>query len=156
MDTPQYEQQQLFFTQEEVEDKVAQAVADATALQNQHHRSTMALLESNALNWFKAEAESTMTKEDALGIYNGLAEALGWDTVTSINSTYSVTVTINDLEVGTFDGVEAEDEDEAVSLVLENLDAEASFTVSYGDQTISETYTGGWDMSIDATAVEED
>ena len=156
MDTPQYEQQQLFFTQGEVDAKVAEALNNALIKEQQSNRSLLASLEYKALDWFKSEARSgSMAKEDALSIFNGLADALGWDTVTSIGSTYTVTVSINDLEVGTFDNVEADDEDDAVAQVLENLDAELSMEVSFGDQTISETYSN-WNLDITATAVEED
>lgn len=156
MDTPQYEQQQLFFTQEEMDAKVSEAVTDGVQALHRATVKTSNDLRTRAYEWFKSEARSgTMTKEDALSIFNGLADALGWDTVDSIASTYLVTVSINDLEVGTFDGVEADDEDEAVSEVLENLDAEAEFTVSYGNQTITETYSG-WNLEVTATAVEED
>ena len=157
MDTPQYEQQVLYYTQAEVDAKVAEALNNALIKEQQSNRSLLASLEYKALDWFKSEVRNgSMTKEDALGIFNGLADALGWDTVDTIASTYLVTVTINDLEIGTFDGVEADDEDDAVAQVLENLDAEATFEVSFNGQTITETYHGGWDMDINATAVEED
>ena len=155
MDTPQYEQQQLFFTQAEVDAKLSEAFTEQAQAVHRAYINTSDDLRDRAIAWFKAEANNTMTKEDALSIFNGLAEALNWDTVTSIGSTYTVTVSINDLEVGTFDNVEADDEDDAVAQVLENLDAELSMEVSYGNQTITETYSG-WNLEVTATAVEED
>ena len=159
MDTPQYEQQQLFFTQGEVDAKVAEALNNALIKEQQSNRSLLASLEYKALDWFKSEARSgSMSKEDALGIYNGLADALGWDTVDSIASTYSVTVYVDGDEVGTFDEVEADDEDSACAEVIENVEIEATMFIRLnynGSHREDEREVSVYDLDITAEAVED-
>lgn len=155
MDTPQYEQQQLFFTQEEVDSKINFALetaqVEATRSFNRHSNN----LRNSALDWFKSEAKNgTMTREDATDIFNGLASALGWETVDSIQATYAVTVSVNGIEVGVFEGIEADDEDNACDLVIQEVEAEATFNLDYSGQTIENTVSA-WDLEITAEAVEE-
>ena len=144
---------QLFFTQDEVNAKVSEAVTDGV---HALHRATSNLsndLRARAIEWFKSEVRGgSMIDEDALGIYNGLADALGWDTVDSLTTTYRVTVLYNGDEVGEFD-VEADDEDSAIEDVRDNLSLEASMDISveYGGNTSGTTtvYLDAWDISDD-------
>lgn len=159
MDTPQYEQQQLFFTQEEMDAKVSEAVTDGVQALHRATVKTSNDLRTRAYEWFKSEARSgTMTKEDALSIFNGLADALGWDTVDSIASTYSVTVYVDGDEVGTFDEVEADDEDSACAEVTENLEIEATMFIRLnynGSHREDEREVSTYDLDITAEAVED-
>jgi hypothetical protein len=90
------------------------------------------------LAWFKAEvANDDMNVELALNTYNKLAEAIGWETVDSLTTKYTVCVNYNDMTIGQFEDVEAEDEDSAIEEVRDNLevdDVELSITLSYNGQ----------------------
>lgn len=108
-------------------------------------------LRERALEWFKSEAESSMTKEDALSIFNGLADALGWETVNSITSVYRVTISFQGACVGEFD-LEAEDEDSAIEDVRDNLElveAELSLSLSYNSDSSHETVDMSYDFDMD-------
>lgn len=117
-------------------------------------------LRSHAVDWFKGEVqEGSMTKEDALGIYNGLAGALGWEVLNSINSTYTVTVNYNGNTIAEFSGIEAEDTDSAEAEVFDNLeveDVEINFMLSYNGETCRESVNATYefdsaDLEIEAT-----
>jgi hypothetical protein len=78
-----------------------------------------------------------MNVELALNTYNKLAEAIGWETVDSLTTKYTVCVNYNDMTIGQFEDVEAEDEDSAIEEVRDNLevdDVELSITLSYNGQ----------------------
>ena len=119
-------------------------------------------LRNSAIEWFKSEVRSgSMIKEDAEGIFNGLAEALGWDTVTSLSTLYVVTVDYNGNTIAEFSGVEADDEDDAVNKVegdLEVDDVEISFILSYNGDSCRESVnmTYEFDSSeLEFSAVEQ-
>jgi len=121
------------------------------------------ILRGEALDWFKGEVrEGTMSKDDAVGIFNGLAGALGWAQVDSISTLFTVTVDYEGETIAEFSDIEADDEDSAVEEVESNFeveDVEVSFTISYnGDtQTNSVNNTYQFDSSdLTFTATEQD
>jgi len=125
-------------------------------------RSTTNDLRTKAINWFRGEVRSgSMTQEDALGIYNGLAEALGWATLDSITSKYTVVVSFNGNIVAEFEDVEADDSDSAEDEVRGNMeveDVEISFIISYNNQTARESANMTWDFDeeFEYEATEQD
>ena len=79
-------QLQLFFTEQEVNDKIKQATDHVHNTYATSNRIAMKEMRDRAIEWFKSEVRGgSMIDEDALGIYNGLADALGWDTVDSLS-----------------------------------------------------------------------
>jgi hypothetical protein len=105
-------------------------------------RSTSNRLRANAIDWFKNEvAEGTMSKEDAEGIFNGLANAIGWEEAT-ISTLWTVTVEFMGNTIAEFNDIEADDADEAESEVSSNLsvdDVKVTIRVSYGSEERKET-----------------
>lgn len=156
MENPQYEQLQLFYTQEEVDAKVSEVTRSWNDAVSNAYRNTSNDLRDRAIEWFKSEVRGgSMAKDDALGIFNGLADALGWELLDNLTSMYSVTVTVDDRVIGTFEGVEADDEQDACDKVTEELEAEMTIEVSYGRQTLTDTVYG-WDLNVEAEAEEEE
>lgn len=139
------------FTTEEVEAIKAshsQVVADAeasTAIR------TSDRLNQLALEWFKSEVRSgSMMKEDAEGIYNGLAEALGWATVNSLSTLYTVEVSYKGNYIAEFSDIEADDEESACDKVREDIsisDINISFDVEYDNNTTTaEATLSSWEF----------
>ena len=131
-------------------------------------RATGNDLNAKALAWFKSEVVSGyIDKNVAVDIYNGLAEALGWATVTSIGSNYTVKVSIMGTDVFEITGVEADDEDEACDKVMDDLDfddIELNFTISsngdsaygtVGDDSYNVDLAGILREQAEASAYEE-
>ena len=121
------------------------------------------ILRGEALDWFKAEVRSgSMAKDDAVGIFNGLAGALGWTEVETIATLFTVTVDYNGETIAEFSDIEADDEDSAVEEVEGNLkveDVEISFQVAYNGNSQSGTtnYTYEFDAGeLTFTATEQD
>ena len=110
-------------------------------------------LRTKALDWFKSEVrEGTMAQDDALGIFNGLAEALGWATVTKIGSLYTVIVNYQGTTIAEFTDIEADSLSEAedkVSSDLEVEDVEVSIQVSFNGETCSETVNMTYEFDTD-------
>ena len=156
MENPQYEQLKLFYTQEEVDAKVSEAVTDGVQALHRATSRVSSDLRDKAIEWFKSEVRGgSMIKEDALGIFNGLADALGWDLIDNLTSTYTVTVYFRGNEVGQFEGVEADDESDAESKVLDEMGVDASINleIAFGDHTLDEAISiDSWDLSDDFTA----
>lgn len=153
MENPQYEQLQLFYTQEEVDAKLSEATQLSTlnkmrelALQNER-------ISDAIFRVMKDEADNTMTKESAQELYDRFVNEAGL-VARTIQSTYSVTVSVDDRVVGTFDGVEAEDADDACDIVTEAVEAEMRLEISYNGVTLTDTIYG-WDLNITAEAEEE-
>jgi hypothetical protein len=125
-------------------------------------RATSNDLETKAIAWFRSEIlEGTMTKDDALGIYNGLAEALGWTTLDSITSKFTVCVNYNGTTIAEFSDVEADDADSAEDEVRGNLsvdDVELNFSISYGNDSARESVnvTYEFDEEFEFEATEQD
>jgi hypothetical protein len=108
----------------------------------------------SALYVFKSQIrDGHLGREYATMLYNELGEACGWDSVSSIASTYSVDVIYNNDVIGTFSGIEADSEDEATDKVMDDLevtDAVLSFTVSIGsDDMQGEIYPDTYDIATD-------
>ena len=125
-------------------------------------RATTNDLRTKAINWFRSEVrEGNMTQEDALGIYNGLAEALGWETVDSITTKFTVVVSYNGMDIGEFEDIEADDSDSAEDEVRSEMnvdDVDVSFTLSYGNQSCdgSVNMTYEWSDDFEFSATEQD
>ena len=108
----------------------------------------------SALYVFKSQIrDGHLGREYATMLYNELAEACGWDSVSSIASTYSVDVIYNNDVIGTFEGIEADSEDEATDKVMDDLevtDAVLSLTVSCGSDSLQgEIYPDTYDIATD-------
>jgi hypothetical protein len=124
-------------------------------------RSISNSLQDKAINWFRNEVrEGSMAQDDALGIYNGLAEALGWATVDSLTILFTVVVSYNGNTIAEFEDIEAEDADSAEDEVRGELqveDVEVTFSVSYNGTSHSETVntTYEFDDEFEYQAVEQ-
>ena len=125
-------------------------------------RSITNSLQDKAIKHFRSEVrEGNINKDVALSIYNGLAEALGWDTVESIGALYTVVVSYNGNTIAEIEDIEADDSDSAESEVRYNLevtDVEVTFQVTYGDHTYDETVntTYEFDDEFEYQAIEQD
>lgn len=124
MDTPQYEQLQLFYTPEEVDAKVSEAKSQATLdtlreLAHQNIRTSTAIFEV-----MKEEADNTMTKADAQELYDKFVERAGL-VAKQFTSKFTVSVSFEGAEIAQFEGIEAEDEDDAIAEVSDNIEIEA-------------------------------
>lgn len=124
-------------------------------------RSTTNNLQDKAIKHFRSEVRNgSIDKDVALDIYNGLAEALGWDTVDSITSLFTVVVSYNGNTIAEIEDIEADDTDSAEWEVRNNLevsDVEVTFEVTYGDHTYNETVntTYEFDDEFEYQAVEQ-
>ena len=124
-------------------------------------RSTTNDLQDKAIKWFRNEVrEGNMAQDDATGIYNGLAEALGWATVDSLTLLFTVVVSYNGMNIAEIEDIEAEDADSAEDEVRNNLeveDVEVTFSVSYNGTSHSETVntTYEFDDEFEYQAVEQ-
>jgi hypothetical protein len=124
-------------------------------------RSTTNDLQDKAIKHFRSEVRNgSIDKDVATDIYNGLAEALGWDTVDSINALYTVVVSYNGNTIAEIEDIEADDTDSAEAEVRYNLevsDVEVTFEVTYGDHTYNETVntTYEFDDEFEYQAVEQ-
>jgi hypothetical protein len=124
-------------------------------------RSITNSLQDKAIIYFRNEVrEGNMALDDALGIYNGLAEALGWATVDSITAMFTVVVSYNGMNIAEIEDIEAEDADSAEDEVRNNLeveDVEVTFSVSYNGTSHSETVntTYEFDDEFEYQAVEQ-
>jgi hypothetical protein len=122
-------------------------------------RATTNDLQDKAIKWFRNEVrEGNMTQDDATGIYNGLAEALGWATVDSLNILFTVVVSYNGMTIAEIEDIEAEDADSAEDEVRNNLeveDVEVTFSVSYNgtshNETVNTTYEFDDEFEYQAT-----
>jgi hypothetical protein len=120
-------------------------------------------LRGEALDFFKYEVrEGNMSKDDAVGIFNGLAGALGWAEVQTIATLFTVTVDYEGETIAEFSDIEADDEDSAVDEVSNNFeleDVEVAFTLSYNGDVNSNAVniTYQFDSSdLTFTATEQD
>lgn len=135
------------YTVEEYNNAIATAKLDGIAVAQKNNSLS-------TLDVFKGQVrDGSLGKDYATGLYNEIAEACGWDSVSSIASTYSVDVIFNHDVVGTFEGIEADSEDEATDLVMDGLEVDnavLSFTVSYGNDSLNaEIYPDTYDISTD-------
>jgi len=119
-------------------------------------------LRGSAIDYFKNEvSEGTMSKDDAESMFNGLANAIGWDEAV-LTTLWTVTVDYEGETIAEFSDIEAEDEDSAVEEVENNFEmeeVEVSFTISYNGSTqtnsVNNTYQfDSSDLSFTATEQE--
>lgn len=153
----------VIYTQEDVDAVRSELVHTANQKYEDGKGVMHRILRGEALDWFKSEVrEGTMSKDDAVGIFNGLAGALGWTEVETIATLFTVTVDYNGETIAEFSDIEADDEDSAVDEVESNIeveDVEISFQVAYNGQTQngSTNYTYEFDSSdLTFTATEQD
>ena len=158
----EYVQGVLFYTEAEMKEAVATQQTQFNAGTEYGVRATKNDLNTKAIEYFRNEVrEGTMDKDDALGIYNGLAEALGWTTLDNMTALYTVVISYNGNTIAEFSDVEADDEDSAEQEVRDNLDIqdiEISFTLSYnGDsQSGTDNLTYAWDEDFEYSVTEQE
>ena len=156
----------VLHTLEEVEAKVNTAIADTTARLEFSHNAKVRFLkedmQKDVLNVMRELADSTISTDDAVTVYNAIADRLGWDVIESLTRKFTVSVSYNGVDLGEFEDIEADDEDSACSEVLEHMDVEASinFNISYNYNDISGSVDiDSWDLDSDnfsAEATEQD
>lgn len=86
-----------------------------------------------------------LTTEYATELHNKIAVEVGFSEVSSIQQTYTVSVSYNNEEVALFTGIEADDEDDAVDKVSSDLEVdevEISITLSFNGTTAGSTISG--------------
>ena len=97
-----------------------------------------------------------------LNLYNQIADAVGYTRISTLANKFNVVVEYNGTTVAEFSDIEADDEDEAVEEVRDNLeieDAELSLTISYNGDTCNESVQmDTWDISseLEIRAYEQD
>ena len=113
---------QTLYTQQDLDEKSSELTRAWTAEVDNANKRASGRLRQLALDWFKSEVRGgSMTKDDALGIFNGLADALGWDTVDNLSSLFTVKVSYQGDLVAVFEDIEADDDDNAIEEVSDNL-----------------------------------
>jgi len=136
----EYTQPALFYTEEEVAAKVTEArLTDALDHAHQTQRAKdntnfncALVLEEELRN---AVSDDKISAEDANQLFANIAGRLGWQaSVDFTTKLWTVTLSCNYDEIATFDDIEAEDEDDAVEIVRDNLnlyDVSATATFEY-------------------------
>ena len=132
-------------------DEYNQAIYKANVEGVEYNRKNNA---ETALDVFKGEVrDGSLGRDYATSLYNTIAEACDWATVSSISSTDTVEVIYANQVIGSFEGIEADSEDEAQDKVMDDLevtDAVLSFTVSIGsDDMQGEIYPDTYDIATD-------
>ena len=95
-------------------------------------------------------ANGDLYKSNATEVYNAIADESGWDNIDSIQASYNVNVSYDNEHVFTATNVEADDEDSACELVLDNLEisnVSISFDIEYGDDSENSSISL-WDDSF--------
>lgn len=152
-------QQQLFYTEEEVQAKISAVVANLTDVHEREItwklRNAQNNAQENALEACKNMLDE-VDEDSMLSIYNTIADAVGWDKINAFTKLFTVTVMHNGNEVAMFQDVEAEDEDNACDTVLENMlidYATLNLAITYGNNTErGEVELDTWDISDDFSA----
>lgn len=148
----------LFYTEQELSAKINEAL--------DQQAETLAYTASLDANIVKRNQQANaieacrgmlneVDEESLVSIYNTIAKAVGWDTIEAFTKLYTVTVYYKGDEVGLFQDVEADDEDSACNLVLEDMDVEASMNirVSYGNNREEvDVDIDSWEVSDDFSA----
>jgi hypothetical protein len=157
----EYIQGTLFYTEADMVEARETQRTQFTAGTEYGARATKNDLNTKAIEYFRNEVrEGSMDKDDALGIYNGLAEALGWTTLDSITTKFTVTVSYNGNIIAEFSGIEADDADSAEEEVSSNIsvdDVELSISLSYNGDSATESVNVSydWDEDFEYSASEE-
>lgn len=100
---------------------------------NQQVENTKRWLTNDFADWTletvrELSQDGTLTQDEALAVFNTLADKAGFDKRDRITSEYVVSLTILGNHVGDWT-VEADDEDAAIETVRENLSYEATLSV---------------------------
>ena len=137
----------LFYTEEEVNQKVADA------LDNEAGKTFRIIRDMVIAGIKEAVDDETIDRMTANAVFDHIIAKTGWDTTSF--GVYNVTVYADGNEVGTVYAVEAQDEEEAVDLVENDFtvrDVTTTFQFSYnGTEFEGETYSDSWNHSIDFT-----
>jgi hypothetical protein len=103
-----------------------------------------------------------MDKDEVTESYNALARELGWNTVSTLNATFTVSINHNGTTIAQFMGVEADDCDSAEAEVRDNMeieDVEMHFTINFNGETETNTSNITYEFDsyeLDFSATEED
>lgn len=142
-DQDQVEQLQLFYTQDEVDNKVREALISAQKSTDSAIQSAitarMKWLSQDTLSALRGLlSDEVIDREQGTAVYNAIAEVAGWNTIDKLTRLFNVTVYYQNKSIGEFSDVEADDEDSAKDDVLENMEVEASisFSISYNNDSI--------------------
>ena len=148
----------LFYTQDEVDSKLAEANKEMYRQVEVARTSTKTLIADAIAATLKDELrEGTMDKDNVNELYARIAERADLPART-INNTYSVTVSYNGESIAEFSGIEADNEDSAVEEVENNMDVEVeiNFTLSYNNDTeYGSVSQSSYDFDLDYEANEE-
>ena len=110
---------------------INQATADGNAWGT---RNEKARSHARTLEVFKSEVrEGNMERGYATELFNTIAEANGWETVSAIATTYTVLVSVFGMSVMEVEGVEAASEEDACEVVendIEVADLDVTFTLT--------------------------
>ena len=159
--TDPYVQGQLFYTEEEVITKINNSVQTALYNTISNADRDLAVQRAKDNTSYRIAADSLtvlrecvdneiINREQGTEVYNALANAHGWDTISSLTRKFTVEVTYTGMSVAEFTDIEAEDEDSATSEVSENMEVEASidFNISYNNQSANASVDiDQWDIS---------
>ena len=146
-----YIQEPLFYTEDEVTAKITEATSNLYTqealfqFRENGLKSYIETVQRNILTVMRAT--ELVDRETAIALYNEIADYYGWAHAEVVNE-YEVCVDYNDTTIGTFT-VEAEDEDSAIDLVRDNMESEATMTISlsFNDQTVEgEVYLSDYDL----------
>ena len=157
----EYQQGVLFYTEADMNEEREGKRAQFTAGTEYGARATKNDLNTRAIEHFRNEVrEGSMDKDDALNIYNALAEALGWTTLETLTAKFTVVVSYNGNTIAQFEGIEADDAESAEEEVSSNIsidDVEITLTVSYNGDSQSDTQNISyyWDEELEYSAEEE-
>ena len=142
------EQLQLFYTQEELDQKVAEARETATLA-----AIADGTIRGKIIDVFRyAIQEDVIPHDTAVTLYNSIADSLNWEQVSHILATFTVVVSYKGYEIGEFNEVEADDEDSASQYILEHMDVDARITLrlEHDYQTIeNEVELSTWELDGD-------
>lgn len=127
-DQPTAEQLQLFYTYEEVEAKIKEALtgsytAEDLALhaQRSNDNKSYQLSQSTLSAMKELVSEGTLDHDTAVEVYNAIAGNNGWTTIEALTKKFRVSVSYKGYEIGAFEDIEADDSDKAIEYVCDNV-----------------------------------
>lgn len=124
-------------------EEMSQAVTDGQVRTLNSLKQTFA---DEILQLFRSEVEEgNLTREYATDLYNGIASAIGFDTVESISSKWTVEAVYNDEVIAEFTDIEADSEEEAIDKVSSDLsveEVEMTITIEYDGRTETGSVSG--------------
>jgi hypothetical protein len=119
-------------------------------------------LRGKVIKFFQEQVSmGEMDTDEATRVFNGLAEALRWATVTRVVNFFTVTVSYNGTIIAEFEDVEADDASSAEDEVSSNMeveDVEVNFALAYNGHTIrgEANMTYDWSDDFEYEANEQD